>query len=127
MVDAQGGDVAQIDDPRKLPQAKIRHKFHARASGWLAAVGADHIAKATLTLGAGRRTKADAIDHAVGIEVHCNVGDAVTAGDRLMTIHANDESALNAAVDELAHAVEYSPSPVEPLPLFHGVIDGRAL
>ena len=88
---------------------------------------ADQVAWATLTLGAGRRAKDDEIDHAVGIEVHCNVGDLLTAGDLLMTIHANDETTLKAAVDELGDAVEYSPSPVEPLPLFHGVVDGREL
>ena len=127
LADLQGGDAAQIDDPRKLPQAKLRYNFHARESGCLAAVPADHIAWATLTLGAGRRKKDDAIDHAVGIEVHCNVGDAVAAGDLLMTIHANDENSLQAALTELGAAVEYSATPVEPLPLFHGVIDGRAL
>ena len=127
MVAAQGGDVAQIDDPRKLPQAKLRYNLHARESGCLAAIHADKIAWATLTLGAGRRTKDDEINHAVGIEAHCNVGDAVTAGDLLMRIHAYDEASLQAALTELDDAIEYSPEPVDPLPLFHGVIDGREL
>lgn len=127
MVEAQGGDVSQIEDPRKLPQAKLRYNLHARESGCLAAIYADKIAWATLTLGAGRRTKDDQIDHAVGIEAHCNVGDAVTAGDLLMTIHANDDVSLQAALAELGDAVEYSRVPVDPLPLFHGVIDGREL
>ncbi len=127
MVGAQGGEVLQIDDPRKLPQAKLRYNLHARESGCLAAVLADQIARATLTLGAGRRTKEDAIDHAVGIEVHCNVGDHVAVGDLLMTIHANEEASLQAALEELGAAVEYSALPVAPLPLFHGLVDGRAL
>lgn len=127
MVQAQGGDVAQIDDPGKLPQAKLRHKLPARESGYLAAILADQIAWATLTLGAGRRAKTDEIDHAVGIEVHCNVGDPVKTGDLLMTIHANDEARLQAALAELGEAVEYSAAPVAPLPLFHGFIDGREL
>ena len=79
---------------------------------------------ATLALGAGRATKEDCIDHAVGIEVHANVGDAVAAGDALMTVHASDESSLQAALGELAEAVHYSPTPVAELPLFYGVIDG---
>ena len=127
MVEAQGGDVAQIDDPGKLPQARLRYQLPARESGYLAAVHADGIAWATLALGAGRRTKDDEIDHAVGIEAHCKVGDAVSAGDLLMTIHANDESRLHAALDELVDAVDYSRAPVAPLPLIHGVIDGREL
>ena len=90
----KGGDVSQIEDPRKLPQAKLRYSLHARESGFLGAIDADQIAWATLTLGAGRRAKDDEIDHAVGIEAHRNVGDAVTAGDLLMTIHANAEVEL---------------------------------
>ena len=127
MVEAQGGDVSQIEDLRKLPQAKLRYNAQARETGYLAAVLADQIAWATLGLGAGRRTKTDEIDHAVGIEVHVNVGDSVTAGDLLMTVHANDEVSLRAALDELNGAVEYSASPLKRLPLFHGVIDGRDL
>ncbi|MCY3832028.1 MAG: thymidine phosphorylase [Chloroflexi bacterium] len=127
MVKAQGGDVSQIEDTSRLPQATLRFEWRARESGCLSAVRADRVARATLALGAGRRTKADEIDHAVGIEAHCSVGDAVAAGDLLMTLHANDEDRLTAALDELAGAVEYSEAPVERLPLFHGVIDGRDL
>ncbi len=124
MVAAQGGDLNQIDDLSRLPQANIRYRVPARESGYLAAIYADRVGWATLALGAGRATKEDAIDHAVGIEVHADVGDAVEAGGVIMTVHANDEASLQAALEELADAVEYSRTPVEPLPLFYGVIDG---
>ena len=127
MVAAQGGDVSQIDDPRKLPQAKLRHELQARASGHVAAILADRIAWATLMLGAGRRTKADEIDHAVGVEAVVNVGDAVAAGDLVMTVHANAQARLEAALEALENAIEVSPTAVEPLPLFHGIVDGREL
>ena len=127
MVKAQGGDVSQLEDTSRLPQATLHFEWRARESGYLAAVRADRIARATLALGAGRRTKADDIDHAVGIEARCSVGDAVAAGDLLLTLHANDEDRLAAALDELAGAVEYSQKPVESLPLFHSVIEGRDL
>ena len=127
MVKAQGGDVSQIEDIRKLPQARLRYNVHARQSGAIAAILADRVAWATLSLGAGRRTKEDEIDHAVGVEVFANVGDEVTAGDLLMTVHANDDGSLQTALEELGGAVAYSASAVEPLPLFHGVVDGREL
>ena len=44
-----------------------------------------------------------------------------------MTVRANDDASLEAALEELAEAVEYSATSVEPLPLFHGFIDGREL
>ena len=125
MVEAQGGDVSQVDDVSKLPKANLRYSLLARESGYLAAIFADKVGWATLALGAGRATKEDQIDLSVGIEVHVNVGDAVESGDRLMTLHANDEKSLAAALENLADAVEYSASPVAGLPLFYGVIDGQ--
>lgn len=125
MVEVQGGDVAQIDDLRKLPQAQVREELHSANDGYIGSIYADKIGLATLALGAGRATKADAIDHAVGIEVHANVGDSVTRNDSLMTIHANGGDALQRALSLLDGAVRYSDAPVDPLPLFYGVIDGK--
>ena len=44
-----------------------------------------------------------------------------------MTVHANDDGRLQAALDLLADAVAYSAEPVPRLPLFHGVVDGGDL
>ncbi len=125
MVAAHGGDLRQVEDLSQLPQAKLRYSLLARESGHVAKVGADNVAWAALDLGAGRASKADLIDHAVGIEVHANVGDEVASGDLLMTVHANDDGRLQAALDQLAGAVEYSSAPVPRLPLFHGVVAGN--
>ncbi len=125
MVAAHGGDLRQIEDLSQLPQAKLRYSLLARDSGHVATVAADKVAWAALALGAGKATKEDVIDHAVGIEVHINVGDEVATGDLLMTVHANDDGRLQAALDLLAGAVEYSSAPVPRLPLFHGVVDGK--
>ena len=124
MVAAQGGDVSQIEDLSKLPQAKLRQELLADEAGYIAAIYADKVGWATLALGAGRATKEDDIDHAVGIEVHASVGDAVSAGDRLMTLHANDDASLLAALGLLREAVAYSDEEVDPIPLFHGLVDG---
>ncbi|MCY4072506.1 MAG: thymidine phosphorylase [Chloroflexi bacterium] len=124
MVEVQGGDVARIDDLGKLPQAQIREELRAAEDGYIGGIHADKVGLATLALGAGRATKAESIDHAVGIEVHANVGDAVARNDLLMTIHANGQDALRQARSLLDGAVVYSDTPVDPLPLFYGVIDG---
>lgn len=124
MVAAQGGDVAQINEASRLPKARLRAELRARETGAIAAIFADKVGWATLALGAGRATKNDAIDHAVGIEVHANVGDQVAAGDRLMTVHANDADKLASAMALLDEAVAYSGGTVARLPQFHGVIHG---
>ena len=66
--------------------------------------------------------KGDPIDRAVGIVVHHKVGDFVRQGDVLFTIHANDRSKLLQAKERLLAALSWSTVPVQPLPLFYGVI-----
>jgi pyrimidine-nucleoside phosphorylase len=123
MVQAQGGNVAVVDDMSRLPQASIVHKIHAEHDGYLAEVRADDVATASLALGAGRETKEASVDLAVGLEVHVNVGDKVQVGDTLMTIHANSQATLEEALKHTQEAVQYSDIPVEPLPLFYGVLE----
>lgn len=127
MVAAQGGDLKMIDDPSLLPSAKIREDILATESGYAEQVIALEVAYAANALGAGREKKGDPVDHAVGVMVYVNVGDQISVGDRLFTIHANSEAQLAEAKAYLSQAVKVASSPVEPLPLFYGVIDSRTL
>lgn len=122
MVEAQGGDVSVIDEPSKLPQARIKTEIKATQSGYISQVAADDIARAALALGAGREKKGDPIDYAVGIEVFVKVGDSVSEGDLITRIHANSEAQLAVAQKQINQAIQYSEEKVEPLPLFYGVI-----
>lgn len=122
MVEAQGGDVRQVDDPMLLPQASIRETVTSNRDGSIARVVAINVAKAAFELGAGREKKEDDIDLAVGVCVHVKVGDVVTAGTPLATIYANDAQKVAAARAQLERAVEYRETPVERLPLFYDVI-----
>jgi pyrimidine-nucleoside phosphorylase len=124
LVEAQGGDVAMVDDPSKLPQARIIEDFTAARSGYLAQVDALEIALAAFELGAGREKKGDPIDPAVGVQVHVKVGDSVQAGAPLVTIYANSADKLPACRTHIERAVAYSDQPVAPLPLFYDTIYG---
>jgi len=124
LVSAQGGDVRMVDDPSKLPQARIVEPFVAAQSGYIAQMDAQEIALAAFELGAGREKKGDPIDPAIGVKVYVKVGDQVDSGAPLVTIYANDESKLPACRAYLERAVGYSNSPVEPLPLFYDTIYG---
>ncbi len=127
LVAVQGGDVTQIDDPDRLPQARIQHPMPAGTSGHLAQVNARLVAQACLELGAGRATKSDAVDPAVGVVVHRKVGDAVHAEDDLFTVHANDEDRLRRAVILLEQAPVIKPREQKPLPTFYDVITSPSL
>ena len=119
LVQAQGGDVSFVDDPDKLPGAKIDEVVKAPQTGYLAQVDARTIGEAAVALGAGRAKKSDNVDHAVGFIVHHKVGDKVEAGEPLFTIHANDTKKQAEARENALAAHVFSATPVLPLPLFY--------
>ncbi len=96
---AQGGD----PDESALPTAPLIREVFAPRGGFVQRLGALAVGLAALHLGAGRRTKDDAVDHAVGVVCRAKRGDAVEAGAPLAEIHARDEeSASDAAAAVLA-------------------------
>lgn len=88
----QGGDASIIDDLTKLPQAKYKIELPAKQSGYISRMVADEIGVASMILGAGRATKEDVIDLAVGLVLHKKVGDKVEEGESILTIYSNREN-----------------------------------
>ncbi|TMG55037.1 MAG: thymidine phosphorylase, partial [Chloroflexi bacterium] len=70
LVAAQGGDVATVDDPARLPRAPQVQTLRAPRTAYVAAIAADRVGIASVHLGAGREKKADPIDHRTGIVLH---------------------------------------------------------
>ncbi len=119
LVEAQGGDVACVDDPEALPRASMIEPVPAPRSGYLAGVNAAEIGLAVVDLGGGREEKGQPIDHSVGVLVHHKVGDLVQRETPLFTVHANDREKLEAARERVLAAHDFSDEPVRPLPLFY--------
>lgn len=124
MVGAQGGDVAQIESPDKLPAAKRLIEVKAPAGGYVDGIQAEEIGIAAMLLGAGRETKESVIDLAVGIHLSKKVGDAVAAGETLAVLHVNDASAEKVAEAEskVIEAYRIASSPVVPPPLVYAIV-----
>jgi pyrimidine-nucleoside phosphorylase len=99
---------AQGGDPREaaLAVAPVVRELVAPAGGYVRSIGATAIGLAALRLGAGRQTKDDAIDHAVGIRCLKKRGDAVAAGDVLAEVHAQDDASAQQAESEVLAAYE---------------------
>jgi pyrimidine-nucleoside phosphorylase len=96
---AQGGNPAE----EALPAAAVVREVEAPQAGYVGGIGAVDIGMAALRLGAGRQTKADQIDHAVGVVCSKKRGDAVDAREPIAQIHArDDEAATRAAAEVLA-------------------------
>ncbi|MCH7585384.1 MAG: thymidine phosphorylase, partial [Acidobacteria bacterium] len=69
VVAAQDGDTSVLDDPRLLPRARNQHIITAERSGVVIEANALDIGVGVARLGAGRETKDDVIDPAVGTTV----------------------------------------------------------
>jgi pyrimidine-nucleoside phosphorylase len=122
LVDAQGGDVAMIDDPSELPKASIVKTVAAPETGYLKQIHAREIGLSAMELGAGREKKGEAIDHAVGIVLKHKVGDWVETGEPLFVVHANHQDRCDTAVKRVLTAHNFSKSKVPPLPLFYQTV-----
>jgi pyrimidine-nucleoside phosphorylase len=119
LVEAQGGDVRVIEEPERLPQARLVEPVPAPRSGYLAELNAVEVGEAVVELGGGREKKGDPIDHSVGVVVHYKVGDLVQRDTPLFTVHASDEEKLAAARERVLAAHAFSDMPVQRLPIFY--------
>ena len=120
---AQGGDVACVDHPERLPRARLVETLPAPRSGYVASIDAMQVGLTVARLGGGRAQKGDSLDHAVGVVLHVKVGDEVAEGQSLCTIHANSAERLAEARQQLQAAFSISKKPVPPLPLIHRLIE----
>ena len=100
---AQGGDARE----EALPTAPVVHEVVAPAAGYVSSLDAIEVGMAALRLGAGRQTKDDMIDHAVGIRCLKKRGDAVAAGEVLAEVHARDDASAELAEAEVLDAYDF--------------------
>jgi pyrimidine-nucleoside phosphorylase len=121
-IEAQGGTA----DEAALERAPVVREVTAPRAGSVARLGAIGVANAALHLGAGRRTKADPVDHAVGVVCLRKRGDEVEAGDVLAEVHARDDEAAAAAAAEVLAAYELGDEPVAQRSVLLDVLDWRA-
>jgi pyrimidine-nucleoside phosphorylase len=117
-IEAQGGTA----DETALPVAPVVREVRAAASGYVDRLGAIRVGNAALHLGAGRRTKEDEIDHAVGVVCHVKRGDEVETGRVLAEIHARDDASAAEAAAEVLAAYELAPEPPRARPVLLEVV-----
>jgi len=120
-VQRQGGNVEQIENPDLLPKASAIIPVKSRQGGFVHSIEAEKIGLAAMTLGAGRATKEDAIDMAVGIVLEKKVGDEVSPGQVLCHLHVNNDEYVE-AVDMVLKAYHLQEAPVEAPTLIYDII-----
>src|SRR5439155_7040853 len=74
VVAAQGGNPQALDKFELLPNATGMREILSPRGGYVSSIGAEEIGLSSNMIGAGRNTKDDAIDPAVGIILEVKVG-----------------------------------------------------
>lgn len=103
-IEAQGGNKELIYDTSLFERAKLAEEVAAPEDGYITYIHTDEVGMTSLVLGGGRETKESTIDLSVGLKIHKKLGDAVTKGESLATLYANDASKLAEAKQRLLNA-----------------------
>jgi pyrimidine-nucleoside phosphorylase len=117
-IEAQGG----TSDDSALPVAPVVRELSAPVAGYVSSLSAITIGNAAVHLGAGRRTKDDTVDHAVGVVCLAKRGDHVEAGEALAEVHARTLAQAEEALREVLSAYEVGDEPPVDRPVLLEVV-----
>src|SRR5260370_26116424 len=87
-----------------MPLAPKRLAVAAARRGYVTALAAEPVGRATMLLGAGRDRAEDAVDAGVGALLRVSVGDAVKAGQTIVDLYGRDDGKLRNAADMIRAA-----------------------
>lgn len=119
---SQGGNSKQVDDTNLLPKAKYVIEVKSKIDGFVSKIDSEQIGLIAMELGAGRATKEDNVDLAVGIVLNKKRGNKIASGETLAYIHANDESKIEKATKDIIESYHITKESPKDIPLIYGVI-----
>ena len=122
IIEVQGGDPKVVDDYQRMPHVADRHIVAASRTGFVIAVDAELVGRASVALGAGRDRVDDPVDPAVGLMVAAKPGDAVRAGAPVLELHYRDRVRLEAALRLTSRAITIGDEPPAPRHLIVGEV-----
>ena len=121
MVKAQGGNVEQIKNTKLLPQSKFKTELNSKEAGYISNIHSQQLGILAMHLGAGRATKEDSINYAVGLKMNAKKGDLVKEGDLLCTVY-HDEELKPEWIEQFYNTFSYSDSKVDPIPIVEAIL-----
>jgi pyrimidine-nucleoside phosphorylase len=123
LIVAQGGDPSVLDNPELFPQPNAKIEVKSETAGYVSAIDALEVGLASKILGAGRKTKDDAIDYSAGIFLKKKIGDKVRAGDPLAVFYSDgDEKKIGPARKKFLAAYSFNSNKVDPAKLIYARI-----
>jgi len=111
MVSAQGGDPRVVEEPDRLPKARLHDDVLAKGSGYVAGMNPRQIGIAAMLVGAGRQKASDLVDYGVGVTMLKRIGDSVRPGEAIAILHHNGSPAAIESAQMVADALSYSTAP----------------
>jgi pyrimidine-nucleoside phosphorylase len=108
VIQAQGGNPQVLDRFELLPNATGVREISSPRGGYVSAIDAQYIGGACTLIGAGRDTKEDSIDPAVGVILEVKVGQKVETGGVLCRIYHTKEDRLEEAAEMIEDAFRIS-------------------
>jgi len=122
MIEAQSGNPRIVDNPSLLPAAAHQTELLSTTAGFVSAVNARTVGKASMALGAGRETVNAEIDPSVGIVLRKKIGDAISVGEPLCTVFYNQAAKFESVREPLMSAFEIAAARGEPPPLIKRIV-----
>ncbi|HNY39772.1 MAG TPA: thymidine phosphorylase [Bryobacteraceae bacterium] len=108
VIDAQGGNSQVLDRFDLLPNATGAMEITSPRAGFVSMIDAEEIGRASTMIGAGRDTKEDDIDPAVGVILEVKAGQRVEAGSVLCRLYYTKEDRLEEAAERIEDAFRIS-------------------
>ncbi len=108
VVEAQGGNPQSLDRFELLPNATGMREILSPRAGFVSAIKAEDIGRASAMMGAGRSRKEDVIDPAVGVILEVKAGEKVESGSVLCRLYYTSEENLDEAADLVEDAFRIS-------------------
>jgi len=124
MIRLQGGDSSYLCMERidELCTVKQYVDVCAEKDGYVSSMDTEAIGTAAQMLGAGRATKEDVIDPAVGLIMKARLGDKVEKGDVLAKFYVNDDTRLEESRKHFINAITISEEKPDVPPYFYGLV-----
>src|SRR5580658_7033466 len=113
VIEAQGGNPQVLDRFELLPNATGVREISSPRAGYISAIDAEGIGKASSLIGAGRNTKEDTIDPAVGVILEVKVGQKIEGGAVLCRLYYTGEENVEEASQQIEDAFRISASAPE--------------
>lgn len=121
MVKAQGGNVEQIKNTDLLPKSKFITEMKSKENGYIGNIHSMQLGILAMYLGAGRQTKEDSINYAVGLKMNVKKGNQVKEGDLLCTVYHDGELSQD-WINKFYDTFTYSQEKVNSIPIVEDIL-----